>query len=234
MEEVLREEIRDLRNVGSPRLRPATAHEQVEADLRWVPAQPTTAMARRWLATHPGVSQRRLARSVCESLARMGYSSSANTIQPILGGRRKKVRGFVHRALLELGNGRTARSPSSGQRTRGLGTPVRNVATSDGKPSFTWREFLRQVREYLSSARSPHLVPLLAVRAERLYGIPRAKAEARIRGREWSRRRERDVTLLDVRGSLPVDWLVANGKSRPGWTDDETTRGWVGTRYEGL
>ena len=234
MEEVLREEIRDLRNVGSPRLRPATAHEQVEADLRWVPAQPTTAMARRWLATHPGVSQRRLARSVCESLARMGYSSSANTIQPILGGRRKKVRGFVHRALLELGNGRTARSPSSGQRTRGLGTPVRTVATSDGKPSLTWQEFLGQAREYLSSARSPHLVPLLAVRAERLYGIPRAKAEARIRGREWSRRRERDVTLLDVRGSLPVDWLVANGNSRPGWTDDETTRGWVGTRYEGL
>ena len=31
--------------------------------------------------------------------------------------------------------------------------------------------------------RSPHLAPLLATRAERLYGIPRAKGEARIRGR---------------------------------------------------
>ena len=228
VEEVLREEVRDLRNAGSPRLWAATPHEQVEVDLRWVPAQPTAAMARRWLAAHPGVSQRHLARRVCETLVSMGYASSPNTIQPILGGRRKKTRGFVHRALLELRNGWTARSPSGGERTRGLGTPVRNVATSDGKPSLTWREFLRQAREYLPLARSPHLVPLLAVRAERLYGIPRAKVEARIRGRKWCRRREHGVKPLGVVDRLPVEWIVADGNRELGWNDDETTSSWMG------
>ena len=176
--------MRDLRNVGR-HLRTATACEQVEADLRWVPAQPTAAMARRWLAAHPGVSRCQLARRVCETLARMGYRSSPSTIRTIVGGRRKKTVGFVHRALIELSNGSVARSPSSGEGKRGLGTAVRSGATSDGRPLLTWREFLRQVREYLPSARSPHLVPLLAVRAERLYGIPRAKAEARIRRQKW-------------------------------------------------
>jgi hypothetical protein len=188
MKDVLREEeIRDLRNVRSP-LRAATANEQVEADLRWVPAQPIAALARRWLAAHPGVSPRQLAMRASESLARMGYSSSLNTLQLILGGRQKKTRGFVHRAVLELSDGSAARSPSTGERRRELRRPVWSGATSDGKPSLTWREFVRQVREYLPSARSPHLVPVLAVRAERLYGFPRAKAEARIRGRTWSRR----------------------------------------------
>ena len=220
MEEVLREGIRDVRNVGR-QLRTATANEQVEADLRWVPAQPTAAMARRWLAARPGVSQRQLAMRVFETLARMGYSSSPSTIQPILGGRRKETRGFVHRALLELWNGWTARSPSSGERKRKLGTPVGNVATSDGKRALTWREFLRGVREYLPSARSPHLVPLLAVRAERIYGIPRAKAEAAFAegsGLEganmaWSR------SALSTGCRLSGSWRAATS----GW-DGTTTR----------
>jgi hypothetical protein len=224
MEEVLREQIRNARNVGRPLLT-ATARERVEADLRWVSAQPTAAMARRWLAAHPGVSQRQLARRACESLARMGYSSSLNTLQLILGGRRKKTRGFVQRALW---NGLTARSSSNGERPRGLGAPVRNAATSDSTPSLTWREFLRQAHEYLPSARSPHLVPLLAVRAERLYGIPRAKAEARIRGRKWSRRREHRAKPLGVVDRRPVEWIVPDGNGRLEWNDDEITSSWIG------
>ena len=111
-------------------------------------------------------------------------------------------------------HGRTARASSSGERRGGLGTPVRNLATSNGTPSLPWRDFLRQARGYLASARSPHLVPLLAVRAERLYGIPRAKAEARIRGRKWSRRREHRATPLGVVDSLPVEGIVADGNGR--------------------
>jgi len=220
MEEVLREGIRDLPNVGR-RLRTATASEQVEADLKWAPAQPTAAMAREWLAAYPGVSQRELARRLCKTLTRLGYSSSPNTLQPILGGRRKKTRGFVHRALLEQLNGRTTRPPSSGKKkTRGLGTPPGNVVTPNGKPSLTWREFLRQAREYLPSARSPHLAPLLAARAERLYGIPRAKAEARIRELTWSRRREDGATPLGGLDGPSVEWIVGDGDGRPRWNDD--------------
>lgn len=185
MEDVLREEVRDLRKVER-KLLTATANERVEADLRWVPAEPVATLAREWFAARPGVSQRELARRLCKTLTRRGYSSSPSTIQPILGGRRKKTRGFVHRALRELCNGSTARSSYSGKRKRGLGPPVRNIATDNGEPSLRWREFLRRAREYLASARSPHLVPLLAVRAERLYGIPRVKAEARILGRKGS------------------------------------------------
>lgn len=220
MEEVLREGIRDLPNVGR-RLRTATSSEQVEADLKWAPAQPTAAMAREWLAAYPGVSQRELARRLCKTLTRLGYSSSPNTLQPILGGRRKKTRGFVHRALLEQLNGRTTRPPSRGkEKTRGLGTRPGNVVTPNGKPSLTWREFLRQAREYLPSARSPHLAPLLAARAERLYGIPRAKAEARIRELTWSRRREDGTTPLGGLDGPSVEWIVGDGDGRRRWNDD--------------
>ena len=138
--------------------------------------------------------------------------------------------GFVHRALLELWHGRTARAPSSGQRKGGLGTPVRNLATSNGKPSLTWREFLRQARGYLASARSPHLVPLLAVRAERLYAIPRAKAESCIRGEKWSRRRERGAKPFGVVERLPVEWIVGDGNGRPGWNDDDIMSTWMWRR----
>src|SRR5712692_2307841 len=99
MEDILGEEVRDLRK-GEGKLLTAAANEQVVADLRWVPAKPVAALAREWLAAHPGVSQRELARRLTETLARMGYCSSPSTIQPILGGRRKKTRGFIHRALL--------------------------------------------------------------------------------------------------------------------------------------
>ncbi len=224
MGDVLREEMREPRNVGR-RLSTATADERVAADLRWAPAQPIAALARRWLAAHPGVSQRELARRLCKVLARLGYSSSPSTLQPVLGGWRTKARGFVHRALHELSNGSAARSPSSGERTRRLGTAVRSGATSDGKPSLTWREFVRQVREYLPSARSPHLAPLLAVRAERLYGIPRTKAESRIRGGTWSPRHERGSKPLGVVDGLPVEWIVGEGNGRLGWNDDEITSG---------
>jgi hypothetical protein len=230
MEEVLREEIHDLGNVERELLA-APANERVEADLKWVPAQPTAALAREWLEAYPGVSQRELARRLCKTLARLGYSSSPNTLQPILGGRRKKTRGFVHRALLEQRNVRATRSPSRDKRQRELGIPVRNVATSNGKPSLAWREFLRQAREYLPSARSPQLVPLLAVRAERLYGIARAKVEARIRGQKWPPRREQGSRPLGILGGLPVEWIVGDGNGRLGRDDDDDIMsGWAWER----
>ena len=211
MEDIQGEEIRDLRKGEGKRLT-AAANEQVVADLRWVPAKPVAALAREWLAAHPGVSQRELARRLAETLARMGYCSSPSTIQPILGGRRKKTRGFIHRALLAQVHLRAVRSPSSRTRARGLPTPARNGASSDGNPQPTWRAFLRRAREYLPSARSPHLVSLLAVRAERLYGIPRAEAEAQILGQKQLRRRHAsDPPRISDGPSL--DWDLGDGTS---------------------
>lgn len=224
MEDVLREESRDLPNVERELLR----NEQRLADLRWVPAEPVATLAREWLAAHPGVSQRELARRLCKTVARMGYSSSPGTIQPILGGRKKKTRGFVHRAVLELWNAWAARSPSTRKRKRGLETPVRNITTDNSEPLLGWREFLRRAREYLASARSPHLVPLLAVRAERLYGIPRVKAEARILRRKWSPGRELGAKPRGVLDGLPVERIVDDGNGRSGRNDDDIMSVWMG------
>jgi hypothetical protein len=66
------------------------------------------------------------------------------------------------------------------------------------------------------------------VRAERLYAIPRAKAEACIRGEKRSRRRERGAKPLGVVERLPVEWIVADGNGRLGWNDDEITSSWIG------
>jgi hypothetical protein len=59
------------------------------------------------------------------------------------------------------------------------------------------------------------------VRAERLYGIARAKVEARIRGQEWPPRREQGSRPLGILGGLPVEWIVGDGNGRLGRDDDD-------------
>lgn len=68
-------------------------------DLRWVGAQRIAMLARHWLAAQPGSSMRQLAIRVAETVREFGYSTSSNTIQPILGGHKKKARGYVYRAM---------------------------------------------------------------------------------------------------------------------------------------
>ena len=75
-------------------------------DLRWVDARRVSVLAKRWLSANPGASMRQLAIRVAETARRLGYSTSSNTIQPILGGHKKKARGFVYRAMLEQLPGR--------------------------------------------------------------------------------------------------------------------------------
>ena len=72
------------------------------ADLGWVKAESVEALAREWVARRPGVSPRQLACRLADAVRRMGYSISHNSIQPILGGWKKKARGFVYRAMLVL------------------------------------------------------------------------------------------------------------------------------------
>lgn len=70
-------------------------------DLRWVDARRVSGLAEQWLSTNPASSMRQLAIRVAETARRLGYSTSSNTIQPILGGHKKRARGFVYRAMLE-------------------------------------------------------------------------------------------------------------------------------------
>ena len=72
------------------------------ADLGWVKAESVVALAREWVARRPGVSPRQLALRLADAVRRMGYPTSHNSIQPILGGWKKKARRFVYRAMLVL------------------------------------------------------------------------------------------------------------------------------------
>ena len=75
-------------------------------DLCWVKAEPIAALAKAWLEQHPGTTMRQLAIRAAKSARRMGYATSHNTTQPILGGHKKRTRGFVYRALLKQIEGR--------------------------------------------------------------------------------------------------------------------------------
>jgi len=89
----------------------AAAQKQTrQIDLCWVRAEPIAALAKACLEQHPGLTMRQLSFRVAKSALRMGYSTSHNTIQPILGGHKKKTRGFVYRALLKQIEG-SAREP---------------------------------------------------------------------------------------------------------------------------
>ncbi|MCB9655428.1 MAG: hypothetical protein H6729_15010 [Deltaproteobacteria bacterium] len=70
-------------------------------DLAWVRCEPIADLAQAWLQANPGVSMRQLALRVVKTIRRMGYRSSHNTIQPILGGWKKRTRGYVFRGLLK-------------------------------------------------------------------------------------------------------------------------------------
>ena len=77
------------------------SHPARLVDLCWVQAPPITILAQRWLAERPEASMRQLAIRLAKTAQVMGYTTSHNTIQPILGGFKKKTRGFVYRAMLK-------------------------------------------------------------------------------------------------------------------------------------
>jgi hypothetical protein len=74
--------------------------ERRRHDRDWVRVEPVVDLATAWLEQHPGMSKRQLAIRVSAKIREMGYSRSHDTLQPILGGRKKKTRRFVYRALL--------------------------------------------------------------------------------------------------------------------------------------
>ena len=59
-----------------------------------------SSLANDWLQRHPQVSRRQLARRLSERVRRSGFTTSASSIQPILGGWKTRARAYVYRAML--------------------------------------------------------------------------------------------------------------------------------------
>lgn len=98
IEEMLREEMNFQAAVPVVVEAPATN----ELDLAWVQAEPIALMAQKYVAEKSGMTMRKLSIQISRTVDRYGYATSPNTIQPILGGHKKKTRGFIYRAMLEL------------------------------------------------------------------------------------------------------------------------------------
>lgn len=99
MVELLRQECAGMQNLDEEIAR-LTSKTGRETDLCWVQAKPIAILARTWISEHPGFTMRQLAVRVWQTIRRMGYRRSVNSVQPILGGWKKKTRGFVYRAML--------------------------------------------------------------------------------------------------------------------------------------
>ena len=117
LEQILRRELdahSDRRRGG----RPASV-----SDFKWTDARLVRGLAEEWQARHPGATRRQLALRLAQAVRAMGYSTSHNSIQPLLGGWKKRARGFVHRAMLaELAH--EARSAPAKCRTRSCVFPA--------------------------------------------------------------------------------------------------------------
>ncbi len=232
-------------------------------DLAWVLAKPIAELAREWLEANPGLTMRQLALRVAEAARKMGYSTSHNTIQPILGGWKQRTRGYIYRAMLaQFGGAKPADIPSEhvlvtieadlgvaseaapeeGDAVRRPPakvverTPVPAEAPKAAAPRDlpSLDAFMREAKRTLPKARSPHVLKLLARRANKLFGIDPDEAEAMLkdliprRGRPTKGTAE---TGWDDPGHAPESDLTAEdaigtdvgSTTRPLRSDDEAT-----------
>ena len=100
LEEVLQKESSRPRDLEAALARTARERERLKLDMDWVRPEPIVALAKAWLENDLGSSMRQLALRLASTIEHMGYSMSHNSIQPILGGWKKKTRRFVYRAML--------------------------------------------------------------------------------------------------------------------------------------
>lgn len=176
------------------------------ADLAWVSCEPIAALATEWLAENPGSSMRQLAIRVAGTIRRMGYGSSHNTIQPILGGWKKKTRGYVYRAVQkQFANRQSDKIPEEHiigpiPGAEFAPPPTAQTKRRGGQKVPSLNTFLRNAKKDLGSAKSPHLARLLALRAERIYGLPAEEATAKLQGR----RRKGVAPVTALRPPLPA------------------------------
>jgi len=100
MDGLLRQVVPGVKDLGSEIAR-AEQSATNQLDLCWVKTSPIVELAKTWFLQHPGVSRRQLSIRVAKSVRRMGFRTGHNTIQTILGGHKKRTRGFVYRAMLK-------------------------------------------------------------------------------------------------------------------------------------
>ncbi|MFQ6004249.1 MAG: RNA polymerase sigma factor RpoD/SigA [Woeseia sp.] len=111
MEALLREALPEGQELDEA-IAKATGNTTRLIDLHWVNAKPIACLAKQWIDEQPEASMRQLAIRVAKTARRMGYATSHNTIQPILGGHSDKTRGFVYRAMLKQLPGHAQRVPT--------------------------------------------------------------------------------------------------------------------------
>jgi hypothetical protein len=158
-------------------------------DLEWVRAEPVAGMARDWVSRNPGTSFRRLAIRVAEEVRKGGFPAGVSTIQPVLGGWKKKTRGFVYRAVaLQVGRQadipdeflirsprREEHAPSASLDPNTLARRIRARAKVESKPGI--ESYARHARRFLGKPRcSPHLRGFLLLRMEKAYRVSRRRA----------------------------------------------------------
>ena len=100
LEDVLRPELPPSQDLDTALDRTWRERERRRHHMAWVRAEPVVGLTTAWLEQHPGMSKRQLAMRLSARIREMGYSRSHDTLQPILGGWKKKTRRFVYRALL--------------------------------------------------------------------------------------------------------------------------------------
>ncbi len=185
---------------GGPAEAPTEADLRRAADLGWVRADPIVTMARQFLAAHPDFSLRRLALTLARTIRRMGYETSPNTLQPILGGWKRKTRGYVYRAMQKhlgvrpraripvdllisplptVGGGLTAPGPEDPQEVAVARLAI-DLRSHRSRNKPTAEQFLRAAHRHLKRARSVNFLEFQAWRASKWYGISRAEARERI------------------------------------------------------
>lgn len=100
LEDVLRPDLPPSQDLDTALATTWRERERRRHDMAWVRVEPIVALAKTWLERHPDMSKRQLAIRLSARIREMGYSRSHDTLQPVLGGWKKKTRLFVYRAML--------------------------------------------------------------------------------------------------------------------------------------
>lgn len=148
----------------------------VKDDLVLVHTIPMIALVQEWCRSYPEVPRRHLLKKIVRAVARRGYRTHVNALEAIVKGRQRTVRGYVYRAMLAQFPQRASWGIPSSYRLSKKYHADQQIGNAP-RVLGPWNEYGDQYR-----GRAFGVVRLAAVRAEKLYGIPRNEAERLIGG----------------------------------------------------